>query len=546
MAGLAGCLGSDADLADDTDGETEPTDDDDEGYYHVAQHGDDDDVGTASAPLSTIGEGLQRAQPGETIYVHPGEYFELGSDERPLTTVRPGEPDAPITFTGPANAIFRPSFHIIHDHFRLEGLTFEGLVDPDNRDDPESYYYEGGPIEIRPPFDTYEYVRDVVCAPHGVGFGSHSLIGLDRAKYVEIGPLKVTGLAGASWILDQVPDRHAGEIVYVGSPLELPFDWIGPLMEDYPWKDEIDETSHVHIHHIDNSEGHPHSNLVDAKDGTHDILVEYCTVAGGSQNTEPYNPEKEVSFASFNATLRWCDLRNGEGNAVRIAGPAGGPIWEVENLPFPPEMVGTKNAIYGNFMKGFDHHDINFDGSHASDQDILCGNGLSGLQIPSLTETCTGNVPQSDGIGHAEKPMPETTVQEVVELMFEFDRSPIESEINPNSRGRRPVSFMCYELVFLDNEKAPILAVDVGPDELDVIYADGVYEPVFHNGETSRFFGREDRRTTMYFRANQVRDAHYLEMRGWPVDDISAEIYFDGELVDHVELIGDMTRTRFH
>ena len=56
---------------------------------HVTPDGDDANTGTEAAPLSSVQEGLRRAQPGNTVQLHPGEYREI------VRTTRDGELDRP-------------------------------------------------------------------------------------------------------------------------------------------------------------------------------------------------------------------------------------------------------------------------------------------------------------------------------------------------------------------------------------------------------------------------------------------------------------------
>jgi len=243
-----------------------------------------------------------------------------------------------------------------------------------------------------------------------------------RTKDLEIGPLRVTGLAGASWILPDEPNRHAGEIIYLGSPPTAVFDWHGPEVE-YPWPGELDEIDNVHIHHVDNSEGHPHSELVDAKLGTRNVLVEYCTDGGGSQNTES-NPECSVSLKSYDSTVRWCDLHNGEGDGIRISSGGRRKLLEMDEPEIPPERIGKGHAIYGNRIKDFGNAALMFKTGHPDpnqrqfelvtpdDQDILCSNDGEGIYTPridytaseplvfDLNRVCSDEIPRGDRIGH--------------------------------------------------------------------------------------------------------------------------------------------------
>lgn len=401
----------------DTEQESEETE---SSVYRVAPDGEDSNLGSTEEPIATIHEALQRATPGDTIDVASGTYREEHAPGIPLQTIRDGKPNAPITITGPQDAILRPSLRIKHSHIRLEGITIEALLNPEKRDDPSSY--AGYAIEIRPPKDSDDYLEDIVCAPAGVGYSAYALIRVVRTKDLEIGPLRVTGLAGASWILPDESDRHAGEIIYLGSPPGMVFDSYGPDV-DYPWAGEIDETRNVHIHHIDNSGSHPHSELVDAKLGTRNILVEYCTDAGGSQNTERY-PPCSIGLKGYNSTVRWCELKNGEGDGIRIYAGGRRLGQELDEPTIPSEKIGKGNAIYGNRIQGFGNSPVMLKTGHPDpdqrqfelvtpeDQEYLCGNDAGNLYTQridytdiekldfDLTQTCSDELPEGDGIGH--------------------------------------------------------------------------------------------------------------------------------------------------
>jgi hypothetical protein len=75
--------------------------------------------------LRTIQAALDRAQPGDTINLGPGDYFE------DLTTKTHGTATARITLTGPRTAVLRGAggarvFQIFHDYYVLDGWTING------------------------------------------------------------------------------------------------------------------------------------------------------------------------------------------------------------------------------------------------------------------------------------------------------------------------------------------------------------------------------------------------------------------------------------
>lgn len=360
--------------------------------YHVAPEGRDANPGSEDGPLATIQAGLEKAQPGDTIQVAPGEYHEAIEAGHAIETVRDGDPDSPITITGSEEAILYASWddaalRINHSHIHLRGLTVDGLLDSSKPDEPESYS-DLMLIHTIPP-TTQSQIEDIVCAPKAIGNSRKPLMLFERTKYLEVGPLRVMGLAGADYVLGD-RETHVGEIIYLGQPLfEEP--------EGYPW-DTIDYTSHVHVHHVDNSEGHPHSELVNAKIGTHDVLVEYCSSHGGAQNNDR-EPNAEVRFESSDATLRWCDLRNGSDLGIHVWGDGNDPISEERDPERISERVGDDHSIYGNRFENFANAAMRIDAA-LSEQQIVCGNEINGPPGNAPESPCPTDIPEGDGIGH--------------------------------------------------------------------------------------------------------------------------------------------------
>lgn len=91
----------------------------------VAPDGDDRAQGTPEDPFATLQRGLAEAMPGDGIELVDGEYDEGG------TSVRAGEPDAPIVIYGSEGAVLHGTSSTIlvigHDHHVVHGLTIDGL-----------------------------------------------------------------------------------------------------------------------------------------------------------------------------------------------------------------------------------------------------------------------------------------------------------------------------------------------------------------------------------------------------------------------------------
>lgn len=353
--------------------------------------------GTADAPMPTISSALERATPGDTVAVAPGEYRES------IAPTRGGLPGEPITITGPPDAVVRASDDAYYpvllqtSHVHLTGLSVDGLKDPDDPEELDAYA-PSSLVQVRPVADTDEYVEDLVIAPHRIGNGRAALVNVERARNVEIGPFRVSGPAGTAYLLTD-RQEHNGEVVYLGtSPTNLG-------SHSHPWT-EYDRTSDVLVHHVDNAAGHHHSELVNTKLGTHDVTIEYCTDGGGSRNTEPW-PPASVRFQSYAATVRWCDLRDGDGYGVEVAAYyADQRQREVDeaDLTEAERRGGTDHSIYGNRVTGFEAGAFAFPASPVGQtpavQRRFCGNDFEGSSPGDPGKSCGNDVPTGDGVGH--------------------------------------------------------------------------------------------------------------------------------------------------
>lgn len=335
---------------------------------HVAPDGSDDAAGTADEPLGSIDAALEFAEPGSTIELAPGEYREL------VRTKRAGDPDAPITITGPADAVVRPpadvndAVLIEHSHVHVRGFSINGLVDPDNR---FSYHQAWIPlcVTVSPVArrdEGVEYLEDVVVEPARIGNSARALVQIERVRDAVVGNFAVIGPAGMQYDprVDNHEVGHIREIVYVGSP-EV------HRGEDHYQYETLDRTRDVRIHHIDNSAGYEHNELVDVKLGSENVTVEYCTDRNAGHNTEGV-VNAAIDIKGNDCTVRWNDL--GECPLPMSFG-AWAPSDDVDGGDWSQD-----NAVYGNHIHDFaagpfrirntgDSGPVSFD-----DQRVLCGN----------------------------------------------------------------------------------------------------------------------------------------------------------------------------
>lgn len=333
--------------------------------YYVSPNGIDNNDGSQESPLATVNEGLNRAEPGETIRLQPGEYREA------LFTVRDGEPDSPITIEGPADAVIRPppetysAVTIRHHHTHLRGITITGLINPDEKFDDWSAWATNC-VQINPASraeEGVEYVRGAVVEPAKVGNTQGPVIQTSRIRDAVIGGFEVIGPAGMRYDprVGNHEIGHVREIVYVGSPADRYKD------PNYPY-DTPERTRNVRIHHIDNSAGYEHNEFVEIKPGCTDVTVEYCTDRNAGHNTEGI-VEPAVLVSGNNCTVRWNDI--GE-----CPSPIGFNSWEMDGTDW-----GKNNAVYGNRIHGFAAGAFNFRSRNGveiepDDQQTVCGNEI--------------------------------------------------------------------------------------------------------------------------------------------------------------------------
>jgi hypothetical protein len=359
----------------------------------VSPNGEPDGNGTRESPV-TLWDGLEMVGPGETVHALPGYYT------RPTTTVRGGTANEPITITGPPDAVFRADgpFEINHDHVHLLGLTFNGLHQPDAPEDPRSYsesllqvnetFFETIKNGERgsEPVAEEDYLTDIVVKPHAVGNCRADFIKVHWSKNVEIGEFEVIGPAGVKFLKGDAVG-HNSEIVYLGNAPS----------KGYP----PDLTRNVHIHHIDNSAGHPHAELVDCKTGTSNVTIEYCTDAGGATVAVSDDPEgSALHIGGTDITVRWNILSNGAQAGIEIDSD----IAATENPPDAYRDGGSKNAIYGNQLLDNGGLAIQLpyrdQGQGQADQRVICGNEYNGDTHGTPDGQCPDSVPSGTGIGH--------------------------------------------------------------------------------------------------------------------------------------------------
>ena len=310
--------------------------------FFVSPEGDNDNSGRSpSHPFRSIQHALQLAQPGDTIHLAPGHYYQ------DVYTVRDGERGRPITITGTANAVVHGLtsnriFQVHHDYISLIGFTIDGLrrnAEPNRMGAfREKLLYVIG-------YDVRDGVNNLRVL--GMTFrnaGEECL----RIKYFA----RHNEIAYSSFhdcgIWDFVFDAHGvvGEAVYLGTSSK---QW------DINLTIEPDVTAHNRVHHnFMDTQG---NECVEAKEGTEYNIIEYNICTG---QKDP-NSGGIVSRGKGNI-IRYNEIYDNVGAGVRLGGHF------VDDVQY-----GVDNQVYGNLIHGNEAGGVKIlvDG-----QGLVCGNRL--------------------------------------------------------------------------------------------------------------------------------------------------------------------------
>ena len=319
--------------------------------YFVSPDGDDDNSGlSVSEPLRKIQQAVQLAQPGDTIHLAPGKYYQ------DVYTVRDGEPGKPITISGTSSASVHGLtsnriFQVHHDYISLIGFTIDGLrrgAEPNRMGAfREKLLYVIG-------YDTRDGVQHLrVLNMTFRNAGEECL----RIKYFA----KHNEIAYSTFhdcgIWDFVFDAHGvvGEAVYLGTSSK---QWdINPTIEP-------DVTAYNWVHHnvmVTNG-----NECVEAKEGSEHNIIEYNICLG---QKDP-NSGGIVSRGKANI-IRYNEIHGSVGAGVRLGGHL------VDGVQY-----GVDNQVYGNIIKDNAAGGIKI---MVDGQGIICGNHLAGNDAGAVT-----------------------------------------------------------------------------------------------------------------------------------------------------------------
>jgi Right handed beta helix region len=233
--------------------------------FYISPAGDDANSGARpDAPLATIQLALDRAGPGDRVTLAPGGYSQ------DISTRRDGTAAAPITISGPRDAVLRGAgrsrvITINHDHITLEGFTVDGLWGRPDRSEGyrNKLLYAVGTA----PGDGVVGLRVLYMA--FANAGGECLRLRYFAQHNEVAHSSFTG-CGVYDFKFRGGGKN-GEAIYIGTARAQLGDGRNPT-------DDLDQSSYNWIHHNRFDTGG--NECVDIKEGSAENIVEHNSCTG--------------------------------------------------------------------------------------------------------------------------------------------------------------------------------------------------------------------------------------------------------------------------
>lgn len=313
-------------------------------HYYVAPQGNDDASGASPmTAFATLQHALDLVQPGDTIHLLPGDYFEN------VVSQVDGRVDAPITIMGPVDAVLHgagaasAAFYLTHSYYTLTGFTMDGLYgDPTQKEGytQKLLYVQGEGIK--------QGVTGLrVLTMHFQNAGGECL----RLRYfaqkneIAYSTFTTCGLLDFAF----AEGGKNGEAIYIGTSSTQWDDEKNPTADP-------DESSANWVHHnVIDTQG---NECVEIKEGASANLIEYNTCTG------QLDPDSGGIGARGDRNLiRYNVLFGNVGAGVRLGGHA------VDGVQY-----GVQNEVYGN---RFLHNVAGGITIAVGPQGRICGNYLS-------------------------------------------------------------------------------------------------------------------------------------------------------------------------
>lgn len=308
--------------------------------YYVSPAGRDSHSGTrAERPLASIQRAVERARPGDSIRLAPGRYAQ------DVISQRDGAADAPITISGPADAVLTGAgrarvVELNHSYLTLQGFTIDGLWGAP--DAPAGFREKLLYVVSRRPEQGVTGVRVLGLTLRNAG--GECLRLRYQAHNNEVAGSRFERCGVHDFVFHA--GKRNGEAIYIGTAPEQRDNGANPTAA-------IDRSNDNWVH--DNSFDTQGNECVDIKEGSSGNLVERNRCTG----------QRDPNSAGFDARgsgniFRYNESYGNVGAGIRLGGD--GP------------RDGVDNQVYGN-----DLHDNRAGGIKVVRQpQLLCGNTLRG------------------------------------------------------------------------------------------------------------------------------------------------------------------------
>lgn len=287
-------------------------------HYYVAPHGDDNATGeSATTAFATLQRALDLVQPGDTIHLLPGDYFEN------VVSRVDGRADAPITLIGATDAVLHgagvasAAFYLTHNNYTLSGFTLDGLYgDPTQKEGytQKLLYVQGEGIK-----QGVTGLRVLNMRFQNAGGECLRLRYFAQKNEIAYSTFTTCGLLDFAF----AEGGKNGEAIYIGTSSTQWDDGKNPTADPDASRDNW-----VH-HNVMNTQG---NECVEIKEGASANLIEYNTCTG------QLDPDSGgIGARGDGNIIRYNVLFGNIGAGVRLGGH------EVDGIQY-----GVQNAVYGN------------------------------------------------------------------------------------------------------------------------------------------------------------------------------------------------------
>lgn len=287
-------------------------------HYYVAPDGDDEETGESPVTaFATLQHALNRVQPGDTIHLLPGDYFET------VASVVAGRATAPITIMGPPDAVLHGAgdsniiFYLTHDYYTLVGFTLDGLYgDPSQQEGymDKLLYVQGKQVRRG-----VTGLRVLNMTFQNAGGECLRLRYFAQKNEIAYSTFTTCGL----YDFEFDGGGKNGEAIYIGTSSTQWADGKNPTAEP-------DNSKQNWVHHnVIDTQG---NECVEIKEGGNANLIEYNTCTG---QLDPHSAG--IGARGNRNIIRYNRVYGNVGAGVRLGGH------EVDDIQY-----GVQNEVYGN------------------------------------------------------------------------------------------------------------------------------------------------------------------------------------------------------